>query len=155
MGDLAQTDGLKQSTRLDSTTYEVDDFEAVPLRECCVGPCCARDDLAVVLDGYAVTLESEFGDEVVKAGGLRQRCEGAGLAVENKGERHDGLSVAGTRLVCGSGQGARHPLAEATVGFRDLLAFGEDGALEAHEDVDSIGVGLAGGLIDEEHAGAE
>jgi hypothetical protein len=58
-------------------------------------------------------------------------------------------------LVRGPGQSAGHPLAEAAVCRGDLLTLGEDSALEAHEDVDGIGVGLTWWLVDEEHAGVE
>ena len=61
----------------------MDDLEAVTFGDGRLGPRGERDDLAIVLDGYAVTFEGKFDDEVVEAGGLRERGKGAGLAVEN------------------------------------------------------------------------
>ena len=46
-------------------------------------------------------------------------------------------------------------MAKAAVGFGNLLTLGEDGTLEAHEDVNGIGIGFAGWLVDEEHARPE
>jgi hypothetical protein len=45
----------------------VDDLEAVAFAEGGLGPRSARDDLAIVLDGDAVALESELGDEAIQA----------------------------------------------------------------------------------------
>jgi len=134
----------------------VDDLEAVAFGEGGLGPFGARDDLTIVLDGDAVALQSELGDEAIQTRRLRESGKGTGLAVENKRERHDALSVAGVlSLVHGPGQSTCHPLAEAAVCLGDLLTLGEDSALEAHEDVDGIGVGLTWRLVDEEHAGVE
>ena len=45
---------------------KVDDLEAVAFGECGLRPFGARHDLAIVLDGDAVALESELGDEAIQ-----------------------------------------------------------------------------------------
>ena len=44
----------------------MDDLEAVAFAEGGLRPFGARDDLAIVLDGDAVALESELGDEAIQ-----------------------------------------------------------------------------------------
>lgn len=75
-----------------SAADEVDDFQAVAGGDGCVGPAGALDDLAVVLDGDAVTLQVHCGDDLVEGDWRGQVVEAAVLAVDGEGEGHDLLA---------------------------------------------------------------
>jgi hypothetical protein len=81
---------------LGASADEVDNLELVSAMDGGCGPGCARDDFAVVLDGNAVCLEFERGNELVKR--ARRRClrKDSLAAIELDGEGFHCLSVAGT-----------------------------------------------------------
>jgi hypothetical protein len=64
----------------------MDYLETVAGFEVGFGPGGARGDGTVVLDGYAVAFEAEFGDELVEGGWVGERIEGAGVAVQHESE---------------------------------------------------------------------
>jgi len=70
---------------------EVHDFEAVASFNGGVRPRRARGDVAVMLDCDTIAFEAQSVDQLVKGGGFGERFEGAGLAVEQQGERHVAL----------------------------------------------------------------
>lgn len=64
----------------------MDDLKAIAGGNGGVGPGSARDDVTVVLDGDAVGLEGELGDEIGERGGWLEVGKGSVLAVEEDGE---------------------------------------------------------------------
>jgi hypothetical protein len=64
-------------------------FQPIPPIQDPLSPGGTRNDLAIVLHRHPVTLQPQFGDNVLKAGRLRKRSKRTGLAIKNKRKRHN------------------------------------------------------------------
>ena len=66
----------------------MDDFQPISCRDWRLRPGCARNDGSVMLYRDAVALQTEFSNDLIQAGWLRERGKGTGLTVENERKRH-------------------------------------------------------------------
>ena len=65
-----------------SSPYKVHHFQVISLCKLREGPCFARDNLTIMLNGDAIGLQAQGGENRCEIGWRREFGKGAGLAVE-------------------------------------------------------------------------
>ena len=121
----------------------MDHLEPVSILQMTLRPACPGDDLAVVFDRDAISLQPQFGYKLVQCCCLCKGGKGSGLTVENKRKRHDNSSLAGRgtlSIPCCNSETLSRPTLEAASDRHNLRAGGEDFVTKASEQLDRLTV---------------